>query len=138
MKKNIFALTAILLGVAFTGLTHANPAPAPFTITNMSSSEKGIYRDVDNSKLTSVAQADVVQSPLAITNMSSSEKDIYRDVVDSNPTSYSKREVNGHVYESWVDNDTAYTKVDGDLVKTYKIDNGQAERNIINMSSNQR
>ncbi|TCS74848.1 hypothetical protein [Pectinatus cerevisiiphilus] len=104
MKKNIFALTAILFGVAFTGLTHANPAPAPFTITNMSSSEK----------------------------------DIYRDVVDSNPTSYSKREVNGHVYESWVDNDTAYTKVDGDLVKTYKIDNGQAERNIINMSSNQR
>lgn len=70
--------------------------------------------------------------------MSSSEKGIYRDVVDSNPTSYSKREVNGHVYESWVDNATAYTKVDGNLVKTYQIDNGQGKRTIINMSSNLR
>lgn len=103
MKKNIFALSAILLGVAFTGVTHANPVDAPFAITNMSSSEKGIYRAVDN-----------------------------------NPTSYSKKEINGRVYESWVENNTAYTKVDGTLVKAYKIDNDLERAPFVNMSSNLR
>ncbi|MDQ0203924.1 hypothetical protein [Pectinatus haikarae] len=103
MKKNLFMLAAVLFGVSLAGAAQASPANSNFVITNMSSSEKGIYREAD-----------------------------------TNPTSYSKKEINGHIYESWVDNNTAYTKVDGNLTKEYKIDNDLQRPPINNMSSNKR
>lgn len=45
-------------------------------------------------------------------------------ITDRNPTCYQSRMVNGHLIESYVENDVAVTKQDGDVVILYKIDHG--------------
>ncbi|MBB5336770.1 hypothetical protein [Pectinatus brassicae] len=93
MKKQLFTLSSILIGMAFSSMVYANPVAnnglETITMNNMSSSEYGTTQ-----------------------------------VIDHNPTSYSKSEVNGHVLESWVKNNIAYTAVDGNITKQTTIDNG--------------
>lgn len=45
-------------------------------------------------------------------------------ITDRNPTCYQSRMVNGHLIESYVENDVAVTKQDGDVVILYEIDHG--------------
>lgn len=45
-------------------------------------------------------------------------------ITDRNPTCYQKRMVNGHLIESFVENDVAITKQDGDVVIRYEINHG--------------
>ena len=46
------------------------------------------------------------------------------EITDRNPTCYQSRMVNGHLIESYVENDVAVTKQDGDVVILYEIDHG--------------
>lgn len=45
--------------------------------------------------------------------------------IDHNPNCYQKKTVGNHVLESWIENDTAYSKLDGQLTKAYKINGDQ-------------
>ena len=45
-------------------------------------------------------------------------------ITDRNPTCYQNRMVNGHLIESYVENDVAITKQDGDVVIRYEINHG--------------
>lgn len=51
----------------------------------------------------------------------SSDAGSIKEVIDHNPTSYQKMEFAGHTVESWVENGVAYTKDNGQLVKSYKV-----------------
>jgi hypothetical protein len=53
-------------------------------------------------------------------------------ITDRNPTCYQSRMVNGHLIESYVENDVAVTKQDGDVVILYEID----RRNFIPFDQN--
>lgn len=57
----------------------------------------------------------------------SSDAGSIKEVIDHNPTSYQKMEVAGHTVESWVENGVAYTKDNGQLVKSYKV-NGHIDK----------
>lgn len=46
------------------------------------------------------------------------------EITDRNPTCYQSRMVNGHLIESYVENDVAVTKQDGDVVILYEINHG--------------
>ena len=46
------------------------------------------------------------------------------EITDRNPTCYQTRVFNGHTLESYVENDVAITKRDGDVVILYEIDRG--------------
>lgn len=46
------------------------------------------------------------------------------EITDRNPTCYQTRVFNGHTLESYVENDVAVTKRDGDVVILYEIDRG--------------
>ena len=43
------------------------------------------------------------------------------EITDRNPTCYQTRVVNGHTLESYVENDVAVTKQDGEVVLEYEI-----------------
>ncbi|BBB89603.1 MAG TPA: hypothetical protein PKA28_14365 [Methylomusa anaerophila] len=42
-------------------------------------------------------------------------------VIDHNPTLYNKQVVGGHTVEGWTKDKVAYTKVDGNVTKAYRI-----------------
>ena len=46
------------------------------------------------------------------------------EITDRNPTCYQSRMVHGHLIESYVENDEAITKQDGDVVIRYEINYG--------------
>ena len=46
------------------------------------------------------------------------------EITDRNPTCYQAKTVAGHYLESYVENDVAITKQDGDVVIRYEINHG--------------
>lgn len=42
-------------------------------------------------------------------------------IIDHNPSVYQKSTIAGHVLESWIEDGVVYTKRDGQMVKSYKI-----------------
>ena len=114
MKKKFIAITAMVAAMAVGGLVSANPANDGASVT---------YRI--NSDLTQVSNA----------NMGSSNDNVEVQTLDSNPTDYTKTTVNGHTVESWMENGTAYTKLDGALVKSYKVNGDLEKKANVNMGS---
>lgn len=96
MKKHLVILSSILAITAFSGTVGASELPGG---------------------------AELERIPMG--SISSHDGIVYK-VIDHNPSRYSKKEIGGHVVESWIENGVAYSKVDGTVTKAYKI-NGDLE-----------
>lgn len=46
----------------------------------------------------------------------------FYELIDHNPTRYSKKQMGNAVVESWIEDGTAYTSVNGGIKKSYKVD----------------
>lgn len=115
MKKHAAVFTSMIAVLSVSGAVFASPA-----LPKLTADEAAVAYHVNHDQQ-------------IVTNASTSSGDPSVEIIDHNPSSYQKEELAGHEVESWVEDGTAYSKLDGQLTKSYKI-NGDVEQ-IVQMDN---
>lgn len=103
-KKTLVMVSSLLMSLTVAGVVSANPA---LPEANQIKADKAykINADLEN----------------VLVRPGGGENGPVYEVIDRNPNRYTKQAVGGHTVESWLNDNIAYTAVDGTVTKAYKI-----------------